>query len=203
MHPDLPPLNQGTISKIEAQYREMGHVRNVPSKRQAVVDDDTKLNLLLALEENPITPARQLTRDNANLIGETRVEKSIVVLCFVENVQFFVSTPKVPVPTPGEKQLTKHMNDLFDDAASTNSSTSEASSEEFLIFSDDEEFLLEIRAKPKNENYFEVTIPQMNNKEFIEHFRISRALAQMLSDKFEQSEYYHYQSGGNGKLGPF
>ncbi|KAJ8946629.1 hypothetical protein NQ318_007234 [Aromia moschata] len=41
----------------------MGHVRNVPSKRQAVVDDDTKLNLLLALEENPITPARQLARD--------------------------------------------------------------------------------------------------------------------------------------------
>ncbi|KAJ8954675.1 hypothetical protein NQ318_011367 [Aromia moschata] len=63
-HPDLPPLNQGTISKIEAQYREMGHVRKVPSKRQAVVDDDTKLNLLLALEENPITPARQLARDN-------------------------------------------------------------------------------------------------------------------------------------------
>ncbi|KAJ8962181.1 hypothetical protein NQ318_018142 [Aromia moschata] len=46
-----------TISKIEAQYRQMGHVRTVPSKRQAVVDDDTKLNLLLALEENPITPA--------------------------------------------------------------------------------------------------------------------------------------------------
>ncbi|KAJ8944211.1 hypothetical protein NQ318_014573 [Aromia moschata] len=58
-HPDLPPLNQGTISKIEAQYREMGHIRKVPSKRQAVVDDDTKLNLLLALEENPITPARE------------------------------------------------------------------------------------------------------------------------------------------------
>ncbi|KAJ8947546.1 hypothetical protein NQ318_005025 [Aromia moschata] len=61
-HPDLPPLNQGTISKIEAQYREMGHVRRVPSKRQTVVDDDTKLNLLLALEENPITSARQLAR---------------------------------------------------------------------------------------------------------------------------------------------
>ncbi|KAJ8948041.1 hypothetical protein NQ318_003375 [Aromia moschata] len=63
-HPDLPPLNQGTISKIEAQYREVGHVRKVLSKRQAVVDDDTKLNLLLALEENPITPARQLARDS-------------------------------------------------------------------------------------------------------------------------------------------
>ncbi|KAJ8934711.1 hypothetical protein NQ318_022558 [Aromia moschata] len=42
----------------------MGHVRKVPSKRQDVVDDDTKLNLLLALEENPITPARQLARDS-------------------------------------------------------------------------------------------------------------------------------------------
>ncbi|KAJ8950658.1 hypothetical protein NQ318_010859 [Aromia moschata] len=63
-HPDLPPLNQGTISKIEAQYREMGHVRKVPSKRQAVVDDDTKLNLLLTLEENSITPARQLSSDS-------------------------------------------------------------------------------------------------------------------------------------------
>ncbi|KAJ8944119.1 hypothetical protein NQ318_013301 [Aromia moschata] len=61
-HPDLPPLNQGTISKTEAQYREMGHVRKVPSKRQAVVDD-TKLILLLALEENPITPVHQLARD--------------------------------------------------------------------------------------------------------------------------------------------
>ncbi|KAJ8944973.1 hypothetical protein NQ318_018437 [Aromia moschata] len=61
-HPDLPPLNQGTISKTED--REMGHVRKVPSKRQAIVDDDTKLNLLLALEENPITPARQLARDS-------------------------------------------------------------------------------------------------------------------------------------------
>ncbi|KAJ8955218.1 hypothetical protein NQ318_000243 [Aromia moschata] len=74
-HPDLPPLNQGTISKIEARYREMGHVRKVPSKRQAVVDDDTKLNLLLALEENPITPARQLARDrvtanNANNVTD-------------------------------------------------------------------------------------------------------------------------------------
>ncbi|KAJ8947425.1 hypothetical protein NQ318_009631 [Aromia moschata] len=70
-HPDLPPLNQGTISKIEAQYREMGHVRNVPSKRQAVVDDDTKLNLLLALEENPITLARQLARDISSALVKT------------------------------------------------------------------------------------------------------------------------------------
>ncbi|KAJ8948242.1 hypothetical protein NQ318_013230 [Aromia moschata] len=76
-HPDLPPLNQGTISKIEAQYREMGNVRKVPSKRQAVVDDDTKLNLLLALEENPITPARQLARDRVD-IDWTKVKEVMV-----------------------------------------------------------------------------------------------------------------------------
>lgn len=72
-HPDLPPINQGTISKIEAQYRGMGHVRKVPRKRQAVVDDDTKLNLLLALEENPVTPARQLARDS-NLNHKTVIK---------------------------------------------------------------------------------------------------------------------------------
>ncbi|KAJ8950236.1 hypothetical protein NQ318_006210 [Aromia moschata] len=83
-HPDLPPLNQGTNSKIEAQYREMGHVRKVPSKRQAVVDDDTKLNLLLALEKNPITPARQLARDRFSVIkklvkGYIQLKRNFIV----------------------------------------------------------------------------------------------------------------------------
>ncbi|KAJ8941374.1 hypothetical protein NQ318_000840 [Aromia moschata] len=41
----------------------------------------------------------------ANLVGETLVEKSVGVRCFVENVQFFVSTPKVPVPTPGLMEM--------------------------------------------------------------------------------------------------
>ncbi|KAJ8945771.1 hypothetical protein NQ318_013125 [Aromia moschata] len=60
-HPDLPPLNQGTINKIEAQYREMGHVRKVPSKRQAVVDDEVEF--VACSRRKPITPARQLARD--------------------------------------------------------------------------------------------------------------------------------------------
>ncbi|KAJ8945107.1 hypothetical protein NQ318_001572, partial [Aromia moschata] len=77
-NPDLPPLNQGTISKIEAQYREMGHVRKVPSKRQAVVDDDTKLNLLLALEENPITPAREIQERGCILPFATEIYRPIL-----------------------------------------------------------------------------------------------------------------------------
>ncbi|KAJ8936805.1 hypothetical protein NQ318_003050, partial [Aromia moschata] len=85
-HPDLPPLNQGTISKIEAQYRDMGHVRKVPSKRQAVVDDDTKLNLLLALEENPITPARQLARDKKNAHIKCKLFKSYLKMIQIDDV---------------------------------------------------------------------------------------------------------------------
>lgn len=63
-HPDLPRLSQSTVSKIEKRYREFGSVRDVPRKRAPVVDDNTKLDVLLALQENPITPARQLARDN-------------------------------------------------------------------------------------------------------------------------------------------
>lgn len=64
IHPDLPPITQGTISKIEARYRELGHVRDVPRQRQPRVGDDTRLNVLLAIEENPVTPAGQLARYN-------------------------------------------------------------------------------------------------------------------------------------------
>ncbi|KAJ8959377.1 hypothetical protein NQ318_022063 [Aromia moschata] len=77
-HLDLPPLNQGTISKIEAQYREMGHVRKVSSKRQAVVDDDTKLNFLLALEENHSSPST----------GPQHVQKSRAILKRVHDAAF-------------------------------------------------------------------------------------------------------------------
>ncbi|KAL1488770.1 hypothetical protein ABEB36_014569 [Hypothenemus hampei] len=64
-HPDLPPISQGTISKTEVRYREMGHVRETPRQRQPrVMNEDKQLNVLLALQENPITPVRQLAREN-------------------------------------------------------------------------------------------------------------------------------------------
>lgn len=65
-HPDLPPISQGTISKIEKRYREVGHVRDLPRIRQPrVMDEDMQLNVLLALQENPITPVRQVARENS------------------------------------------------------------------------------------------------------------------------------------------
>ncbi|KAJ8939219.1 hypothetical protein NQ318_014920, partial [Aromia moschata] len=62
--------------------------------------------LNFALSKEMFEHEKQLIKNiaksnDANLVGETRVEKSVVVRCFVGNVQFFVSTPKVPVPTPG------------------------------------------------------------------------------------------------------
>ncbi|KAJ8936657.1 hypothetical protein NQ318_020637 [Aromia moschata] len=51
----------------------MDHVRKVPSKRQAFVDDDTKFNLLLALEENPITPARTAERTLILISRQTKI----------------------------------------------------------------------------------------------------------------------------------
>lgn len=63
-HPDLPPLSRSTVSKIEKQFRELGHVRHVPRRRPPKVSDETKLDILLTYQENPITPARQLSRDH-------------------------------------------------------------------------------------------------------------------------------------------
>ena len=63
IHPDLPPLNQGTVSKIEAQFRTRGHVRTVSRHRPQRVDEERKLDILLTYQETPITPARQVGRE--------------------------------------------------------------------------------------------------------------------------------------------
>ncbi|KAJ8959885.1 hypothetical protein NQ318_011621 [Aromia moschata] len=75
----------------------MGHVRKVPSKRQAVVDDDTKLNLLLALEENPITPA-QKTENGTMRRGRKRErnrDSRPSIDAYIDP-----KTPKTPPPSP-------------------------------------------------------------------------------------------------------
>lgn len=62
-HPDLPQISQTTVSRIERQYRENGHVRTLPRNRQPKIDEETKVNVLLTYEDNPVTPARQVARD--------------------------------------------------------------------------------------------------------------------------------------------
>lgn len=57
--PNLPPVSQGTISKIEKQFRELGHVRQIKKVAANAVSDDTKLDITLEFQENPHTSGRK------------------------------------------------------------------------------------------------------------------------------------------------
>lgn len=52
--------------------------------------------------------------------------------------------------------------------------------------------------RPKNEDFFEETIPQY--QEFSKHFRVTGHVAESLVTKFESSEYYKRHSGQYSKL---
>lgn len=50
--PDLPPISQSTVSRVEAKFREYGHVRDLPKSGRPSLPEDEQLNVLLAVEEN-------------------------------------------------------------------------------------------------------------------------------------------------------
>ncbi|KAJ8955761.1 hypothetical protein NQ318_008635 [Aromia moschata] len=58
-YPELPPISQGTVSKIEKQFRERGHVWKIKKNPPNKLSDDHKLDVMLMLEENPHTSSRQ------------------------------------------------------------------------------------------------------------------------------------------------
>ncbi|KAJ8948013.1 hypothetical protein NQ318_011902 [Aromia moschata] len=58
-YPELPPISQGTVSKIEEQFRECGHVRQLKKNAPNKLSDDQKLDAKLMFEENPHTSSRQ------------------------------------------------------------------------------------------------------------------------------------------------
>lgn len=60
--------------------------------------------------------------------------------------------------------------------------------------------LFENRERPKNENYIEETVQHFSETEFIEHFRLSRHVANTIAEQYEQSNFFNPQSGGNGKI---
>lgn len=67
---------------------------------------------------------------------------------------------------------------------------------------DDVEELVELVEVPKNRNFFEDTVPQFNDQQYLEHFRISSEVMDQLSDRYEASEYYHHQEGDSQKISP-
>lgn len=73
---------------------------------------------------------------------------------------------------------------------------------DLLSSSSDEELFVvfDQRPKPKNENYLEETVPQYSNAQFMEHFRVSREVANDIEERFRNSQYFFHQSGEFGKL---
>lgn len=57
--PDLPPISQGTISKIEKQFRDFGHVRRIRKTSSKAISNNIKLDALLEFEDDPHTSSRQ------------------------------------------------------------------------------------------------------------------------------------------------
>lgn len=57
--PNLPPITQGTISKIEKQFRQLGHVKQIKKVAANAISDYTKLDIMLEFEENPHTSSRK------------------------------------------------------------------------------------------------------------------------------------------------
>ncbi|KAJ8942970.1 hypothetical protein NQ318_016745 [Aromia moschata] len=58
-YPEVPPVSEYTVSKIEKQFRERGHVRQLKKNRPNKLSDDQNLDVMLMLEENPHTSSRQ------------------------------------------------------------------------------------------------------------------------------------------------
>ncbi|KAJ8948033.1 hypothetical protein NQ318_003366 [Aromia moschata] len=59
IYPELRPISQVAVSKIEKQFRERGHIRQLKKNPPNKLSDDQKLYVMLMLEENPHTSSRQ------------------------------------------------------------------------------------------------------------------------------------------------
>lgn len=78
-YPDREPIAQSTVSKIEKKFRETGHVRDLPKGSRKPVAENTKLDVLLAFQEDPHTSSRQVALDNnihhATVLATLKKEK--------------------------------------------------------------------------------------------------------------------------------
>lgn len=80
------------------------------------------------------------------------------------------------------------------------SDTSLSSDSDWEQSSDEEPALFLDNLCTRNDNYFENTIEAYTEEEYFGHFRVRRHITQSLSEKFENSQYFTYHAGGNGKL---
>jgi hypothetical protein len=58
------PITRSTVSKLEIKFRETGSVEDIPRKGRPTIPDDKKLDILLAMEEDPHNSVRQISIDH-------------------------------------------------------------------------------------------------------------------------------------------
>lgn len=97
------------------------------------------------------------------------------------------------------------MSDITDTSTDSSSSSDDIMMELKYLSSDEEMMELlddsfEDNIKPQNENNFEDIVSRYTEEDFIQRFRVSRHVAENIIEQFENSQYFHYQSGGNGKV---
>lgn len=69
-HPNRQPITRSTVCKIHLKYEEYGNVKDLPKTGRPKVDDETKLNVLLTVQDNPNCATRQAAL-NFNCSHET------------------------------------------------------------------------------------------------------------------------------------
>lgn len=69
-HPDRPPISQSMVSRVEAKFREFGHVRDARKSGRKSITEEDQLNIVLAVQDNPNTTITD-TADNVYVARST------------------------------------------------------------------------------------------------------------------------------------
>lgn len=69
-HPDRLRISQSMVSRVEANFREFGHARDIKKSGRPSITEEDVLNVLLTVQENPQTAVTE-TASNVNLSRST------------------------------------------------------------------------------------------------------------------------------------
>ena len=65
VHFERPSIARNTVNRIFAKFNQTGHVKDVPRCGRPQINDNTNLNLLLSLEDNPqVTTTEMALQEN-------------------------------------------------------------------------------------------------------------------------------------------
>lgn len=62
VHNERPPISRSTVSRVVAKYHETRSVKDLPRTGRPKVSDETKLNALLTVQENPHATTTEMAR---------------------------------------------------------------------------------------------------------------------------------------------